>query len=393
MVEKFNPPTRNQLAKLADGDQRLLRALEQLFETVGQTNAAELEALAILIEANSLAFVQPEQSNQAALDYINFNHNGVRKPVIGQVGWNKADDTLDIVHKDGVTQQVGLELYALVENDTGSLIENGSVVGFAGVGADQNLQVSKYLADSTGVLLYALGVMTQDLDNSGQTGRCTVWGHVRDIDTTGSAASETWVLGNVLFASPTIAGGMTNVPPTAPNASVPIAAVLKVHATEGVIFVRPTIEQQKHYGSFTKTIDQMPAVINTAYAITFDMTEISHHVTIGTPASRIVCEHAGLYQFAPSFQLSSGSASAKNVWLWIRKNGVDVDNSSMKVSLESNSALATPSRTVSLSMAAGDYIELMWAADSTNVTLDAIAATAFSPAAPACILVVTQIQQ
>ena len=392
MVEKFNPPTRNQLARMADGDQRLLRALEQLFETVGQSNAEELEALAILIEANSLAFVQPEQSNSAALDYINFNLNGVRSPVVGQVGYNKLDDTLDIVHNGGVTQQVGLETYALVENDTGSLIANGSVVGFAGVGADTHLQVSKYLADHDAVLLFVLGIMTQDIDDEGH-GRCTTWGYVRDFDTTGSAASETWVLGDVLYASPTIAGGMTNVPPTAPNVSVPIAAVLKVDATEGVVFVRPTIEQQKHYGSFTKTIDQTPAVINTAYPITFDMTEISHHVTIGTPTSRIVCEFSGLYQFAPSFQLSSGSASAKNVWLWIRKNGVDVANSAMQVTLESNTAKIITSRTVFLSMAASDYIELMWAADSTNVTLDAIAATAFGPAAPASILAVTQIQQ
>ena len=226
-----------------------------------------------------------------------------------------------------------------------------------------------------------------------QTGRCTVWGHVRDIDTTGSAASETWLTGDVLYASPTIAGGMTRVQPTAPNASVPIAAVLKVDATEGVIFVRPTIEQQKHYGEFSKTTDQMPAVINTAYAITFDNEEVIHHVTIGTPTSRIVCEHSGLYQFAPSFQLSSGSASAKNVWLWIRKNGIDIVNSGMQVTLESNTAKIVVSRTVFLSMADGDYIELMWAADSTNVTLDAIAATAFGPAAPASILAVTQIQQ
>jgi len=392
MVDKFNPPTRNQLARLADGDQRLLRALEQLFETVGQSNAEELEALAILIEANSLAFVQPEQSNGAALDYINFNPNGVRSPVTGQMGWNKIDDTLDIHHKGGVTQQVGLETFAVVENDTGSLIGNGSVVGFAGVGADHHLKVGKYLADSDAVLLFALGVMTQSVDDGGH-GKCTVWGHVRDFDTTGTPASETWLIGDVLYASPTIAGGMTKVQPTAPNASVPMAAVLKVDATEGVIFVRPTIEQQKHYGEFSKTTDQMPAAINTAYAITFDNEEITHGITIGTPASRIVCEHSGLYQFAPSFQLSSGSASAKNVWLWTRKNGVDIANSGMQVSLESNSALATPSRTVFLSMADGDYIELMWAADSTNVTLDAIAATAFGPAAPASILAVTQIQQ
>jgi hypothetical protein len=378
---------------MADGDQRLLRALEQLFETVGQTNAEELEALAILIEANSLAFVQPEQSNNAALDYINFNLNGVRNPVVGQLGYNAIDDTLDIVHKDGVTQQVGLETYALVENNTGSLIENGSVVGFAGVGTDEHLRITKYLADGDAVLLFALGIMTQDLDDSGEHGRCTVWGHVRDFDTTGSAASETWVIGDVLYASPTIAGGMTKVPPTAPNASVPIAAVLKVDATTGVIFVRPTIEQQKHYGQFSKTTDQSPAVINTAYPITFDATDISSGVNIGTTTSRIEFDYAGLYQISPSYQLSSTSASAKNVWIWARKNGVDIANSAMQVTLESNTAKIVAARMGLTSIMAGDYLELVFASDSTNVTLDAIPATAFGPSAPACTLAVAQIQQ
>ena len=42
MAELFNPPTRNQLARLANGDQRLLRALEKLFEVVGQDTSTEL---------------------------------------------------------------------------------------------------------------------------------------------------------------------------------------------------------------------------------------------------------------------------------------------------------------------------------------------------------------
>ena len=115
-------------------------------------------------------------------------------------------------------------------------------------------------------------------------------------------------------------------------------------------------------------------------------------MTIGS-GSRLVVAHSGLYEFNCAFQLASGSASTKNVWLWFRKNGVDVANSSFKVSLESNSALATPSRSMVFSLAANDYIELMWAADSTSVTLSPFAATAFAPAAPACIVSVDQVQQ
>jgi hypothetical protein len=44
-------------------------------------------------------------------------------------------------------------------------------------------------------------------------------------------------------------------------------------------------------------------------------------------------------------------------------------------------------------MLAGDYIEIMFASDSTNMTVDNIAATAFAPASPAAILTVNQEQQ
>ena len=45
------------------------------------------------------------------------------------------------------------------------------------------------------------------------------------------------------------------------------------------------------------------------------------------------------------------------------------------------------------SLAAGDYIEIMFAADDTAITVDNVAATAFAPAAPAIVLAVSQVQQ
>ena len=45
------------------------------------------------------------------------------------------------------------------------------------------------------------------------------------------------------------------------------------------------------------------------------------------------------------------------------------------------------------SLAANDYVEIMYAANDTNVTIDNVAATAFAPAAPAITLAVTQVQQ
>jgi hypothetical protein len=285
------------------------------------------------------------------------------------------------------TENAALTQYTVVENTTGSTIPKGSVVGFVGVGANNVLSVAPYLADGSSPSLYILGVMAEELPDSGATGLCCVWGNVSGINT--SAFS----VGDVLYASPTVAGGFTNVKPTAPDNVIPIAAVLVDSATAGDIFVRPTIEQQKYYGEFTKTSDQSPAVINTAYALTFDNTEIAEGISIGSPASRIVVVQSGLYQFDATVQISSSSSSAKTVWLWFRKNGTDVANSARLVTININNGYTAVSMSEFFSLAANDRIEIMFAANDTAITVDNVAATAFAPAAPAVVLAVSQIQQ
>ena len=284
-------------------------------------------------------------------------------------------------------EDAALLQYTVVQNTTGSTIPKGTVVGFAGVGSNNVLSVTPYLADGSSPSLYILGVMAEELPDSGATGLCCVWGNVSGIDT------SAFNVGDVLYASPTVAGAFTNVKPTAPDNVIPIAAVLVDSATAGDIFVRPTIEQQKYYGEFTKTTDQTPASTNTAYALTFDNTEIAEGISIGSPASRIVVVQSGLYQFDATVQISSSSSSAKTVWLWFRKNGTDVANSARLVTININNGYTAVSMSEFFSLAANDRIEIMFAADNTAITVDNVAATAFAPAAPAVVLAVSQIQQ
>ena len=283
--------------------------------------------------------------------------------------------------------QASRETFTLVQNSTGATLPKGTVVGFAGVGAANLLSVSKYLADGSTPSLYILGVLDETIPDSGATGLCSVWGPVSGIDT------SAFNVGDILYASPTVAGAFTNVKPTAPDNVIPLAAVLIKSATDGAIFVRPTIEQQKYYGEFTKTSDQSPAVINTAYALTFDNTEISGGISIGSPASRIVVSQSGLYQFDATIQISSSNSSDKTVWLWFRKNGTDVANSARLVTININNGYTAVSLAEFFSLAENDRIEIMFAADNTAITVDNVAATAFAPAAPAVVLAVTQVQQ
>ena len=287
------------------------------------------------------------------------------------------------------TENSALFQYTIVENTTGSTIPKGSVVGFVGVGANNVLSVAPYLADGSSPSLYILGVMAEELPDSGATGLCCVWGSVSGIDT--SAFS----VGDILYASPTVAGGFTASKPTAPDNVIPIAAVLVDSATGGEIFVRPTIEQQKYYGEFTRTTNLAAALVNTAYAIALDTTQIAEGVTLeGSPLTRLKVPQSGLYQFTVRYQFTSTNSSSKNARVWFRQNGTtDYSNSTAISSLDSNGGFATITVSEFFSLQANDYIELMWAVSDTALSLTAAAATTYAPAAAAVIVTVTQIQQ
>lgn len=398
--------TRDQLALFLK-DHEQIKQFENLFALVsdevapnsvteatilaGSADARAQEALdsisrlANAVESLAAAPVA-ENNNSVVTDYIDFDAAPPHVDRIRRLAWNSTDQTLDLGMDYGVIQQIGEEIYARVKNVTGVTIPNGTVVGFAGA-SPNSLEIAPYLADGSQPSLYILGVMTHDLPDSGEKGYCCTWGFVRGIDT--SAFSQ----GDILYASPTTAGALTNVKPTAPDNVIPLAACIVSDATDGVIFVRPTIEQQKYYGDFARTTSSTAAAINTAYAITFDTTTVSNGVSIGTPTSRIVVDNAGLYSFAATFQFTSSNASVKSAWVWWRKNGVDVAQSSFISSINQNGANLSVARSDFFSLAAGDYIEVMWAVDDTAMTLNASAATAFAPASPSVLLTVTQIQQ
>lgn len=336
-------------------------------------------------ELGTMASVQQDN-----VRFLRFSRNP-SPPVVSDVGvmaWNITDQTLNLGMEYGVTQQIGQETYARVGNTTGSTIPNGSVVGFAGATSDA-LLVAPYLADGSSPSLYILGVMTHDLPDSGDKGYCCTWGFVRDLDTSAFSA------GDILYASPTTAGAFTNVKPTAPNNVIPVAACVVADATNGVVFVRPTIEQQKYYGEFYNTAGVTPGAINTAYAMAWSGTAIANGVTIaGTPVTQITMSQSGLYQFNARIQFTSNNSNTKAAWLWWRLNGTtDYSNSAVVGTLSDNNGYLVVRNSEFFSLAANDYVELMWAVDDTGLAPTNVAATAFAPAAPCAVVEVTQIQQ
>ena len=153
-------------------------------------------------------------------------------------------------------------------------------------------------------------------------------------------------------------------------------------------WVQVVLEDGNASGSITT--DQTAVAINTAYALTYTLSS-SDGITSGTPASRLVFEEAGEYMVSFSAQISSTSSSTVNFWFWPRVNGTDVAGSTMKSALHQNGSVLVVSRSAIFNFAAGDYLEAMWAVDSTTGFLHSTAATAFAPAAPSSTIAITRL--
>jgi hypothetical protein len=168
----------------------------------------------------------------------------------GKLSWNQTDGTLDLGMKGGlVTQQIGQEIYyPPVVNKTGGILYEGTLVMINQTTPSfgNRLSVVKAISNGTVPSFALVGILTEDISDNNE-GFATWFGYVRalnetDLETNGIKFSgETWVEGNILWASPTLNGGLTNVEPSAPNLKVPVAAITAINGQDITILVRPRL--------------------------------------------------------------------------------------------------------------------------------------------------------
>ena len=148
------------------------------------------------------------------------------------------------------------------------------------------------------------------------------------------------------------------------------------------------------FGSFYDVNDQTVASTTTAYAITLSNTDFSENVFLSN-SSRINVRAAGKYNVQFSVQFANTDTQIHDADIWMRKNGSDLTNSNSQFSIP-NSHGGTDGHLIAalnlfVDLAANDYVELMWAAASTQVKLEYIG-TQSSPTRPATPSVIVTIQ-
>jgi hypothetical protein len=162
----------------------------------------------------------------------------------GELAWNEDDGTLDVGLYGGSVLQVGQETLYYAKNTSGATIAIGTPVMFTGtVGASGKLTFGLAVADGSVPSNYMMGVTAQPVANN-DFGYVTSFGLVRGFDTSGTPYGETWADGDLLYFDPATAGTWTNVTPSAPNISVPVAVVINASGGgSGAIFVRMEISE------------------------------------------------------------------------------------------------------------------------------------------------------
>ena len=155
------------------------------------------------------------------------------------------------------------------------------------------------------------------------------------------------------------------------------------------------------YGSFYDTGSVLAASATAVYSMSLSTTDISNGVFVSASngdVTRVKFTNAGTYNLQFSSQFSNTDNSIQDIIIWVRKNGVDIPDSS-------GVAAAPPFKAGSngqviaawnyyLSLSANDYIQMCWHVEQANViTLETIAAgtSPTHPRTPATILTATRV--
>jgi hypothetical protein len=182
----------------------------------------------------------------------------------GKVAVSPVTNT-ELGYVSGVTSSIQTQLNGKFNNPTGTAADyiagNGTIIPFPTVAASDRLVTTVY--NSTGVTVPAGSVIylngphgnlpnlvlaqadsevhsfltygiTQTSIGNMSSGIAVQEGRLENLNTNISG----WNEGDILFLSPSVAGGITNVKPTAPNHMVIIGTLVRKHPAQGVIQVK-----------------------------------------------------------------------------------------------------------------------------------------------------------
>jgi len=151
-----------------------------------------------------------------------------------------------------------------------------------------------------------------------------------------------------------------------------------VNATGGSSFNTAT----GSFGSFYDTGSVVATSATRIYSMSLSNTDLSNGVFVSSSngdRTKVKFTNAGVYNIQFSAQFSNSDNSTQDAYVWIRKNGTDIEDSSGAVGVPpfkaGSNGQALASWNYYLSLSANDYVQMCWHVEQANViTLETIAA-------------------
>lgn len=156
-----------------------------------------------------------------------------------------------------------------------------------------------------------------------------------------------------------------------------------------------------YWGSFWDETSQVAAAIDTAYPILIRQVDLANRGIRIVSNSRITVDHPGVYSFTFSIQFSNNDVQIHDVNVWLRKNDsgssgdVPASDSRFSIIASHGGIEGNVIGTVNfvLTLAANDYIELMWMTSNVAayINSDPASGSPAHPSTPGIICTVVQI--
>lgn len=143
------------------------------------------------------------------------------------------------------------------------------------------------------------------------------------------------------------------------------------------------------HASYYDTTTHTNPVANQVRLFTYNSVLSEFQIARGTPTSKIFVNNTGVYNFQFSAQLDKTGGGKGSIWIWPRINGVNVPDSATKVVIQGSTDQTVAAWNFLLVMKAGDYFELAWQGNLTDLIILAEAPASNYPGIPSIILTAT----
>jgi hypothetical protein len=145
-----------------------------------------------------------------------------------------------------------------------------------------------------------------------------------------------------------------------------------------------------NYGNFISTVPQTPLALSTGQPVTLNNTVAASNFSVAN-GSEITAAAAGIYNLQFSIQIISTGGGGGDVEIWFAKNGSPIPNSNTHFSVKNVNEAEFAALNFIETLAAGDYLQIIWGTDNLNIQLATPTSTMGGPVVPSAIVTIVPV--